>query len=209
MLFIPNKYTTWYYSIINTAKNRTLSKDVYTENHHIIPKALNGSNDKGNLVRLTAREHFICHWLLTKMAEGEAKHKMIYAAWSMVRKGRGQERYKMTSRTYESLRKQLSATKRGRTPWNKGKTYSEESKAKMSAAKKGNYVPWNKGLTGTFTHSEETRAEMSAARKGRILTDEHKAKVSAYWKGRPKSEETKRKLSEAIKAKHAAKQQGK
>ena len=205
MLFITNKYTTWYYSIINTAKNRTLPKDIYTENHHIIPKALNGSNDKDNLVRLTAREHFICHWLLTKMAEGEAKHKMIYAVWSMVRKGKGQERYKMTSRTYESLREQLSATKRGRIPWNKGKTYSEESKAKMSAAKKGKSVPWNKGLGGTYEFSDEAKKKMSTAQKGRVFSDEHRLKLSLAQKGKPKSEETKRKLSEINKAKHQAK----
>ena len=207
MLFITNKYTTWYYSIINTAKNRILSEEIYTEKHHIIPKSLSGSNNKDNLVRLTAREHFICHWLLTKMTAGEMKHKMIYAVWAMARTGIGQERYKMTSRTYESLRKQLSATKRGKTPWNKGKTYSEESRAKMSAAKKGKSIPWNKGLTGTFTHSEETKQKMSDTQKGRIFSEEHRLKLSLAQKGKPKSEETKRKLSEINKAKATAKKQ--
>ena len=32
----------------------------YYEKHHIQPKSLGGSNKKENLVRLTAREHFIC-----------------------------------------------------------------------------------------------------------------------------------------------------
>lgn len=39
----------------------------YYENHHIIPRSLNGSNSSENLVLLTAREHFICHWLLVKI----------------------------------------------------------------------------------------------------------------------------------------------
>jgi len=205
MLFITNKYTTWYNNIVKHAQERTLSEGIYAEKHHIIPKSMGGNDSKDNLARLTAREHFICHWLLTKMTTGEAKHKMIYAAWSMVRKGRGQERYKMTSRTYESLRKQLSETKRGRTPWNKGKTYSEESKAKMSAAKKGKSIPWNKGLTGVFSHSEESRQKMSNTQKGRVFSDEHRLKLSLVQKGKPKSEETKRKLSEINKAKAAAK----
>ena len=208
MLFITNKYTTWYNNIITQAQLRSLPINVYFEKHHIIPKSMGGNNAKDNLVGLTAREHFICHWLLTKMTTGEAKHKMIYAAWSMVRKGRGQERYKMTSRTYESLRKQLSETKRGRTPWNKGKTHSAETRAKMSADRKGR-TPWNKGLGGPYEFSDEAKQKMSTAQKGRVFSDEHRLKLSLVQKGKPKSEETKRKLSEAIKAKHAAKQQGK
>ena len=44
-----------------------ISCDTYTEKHHIIPRSLGGSNDIDNLVRLTAKQHFICHKLLTKM----------------------------------------------------------------------------------------------------------------------------------------------
>lgn len=208
MLFITNKYTTWYNNIVNRAKIRNLTNEAYTENHHIIPKSLNGSNGSNNLVRLTAREHFICHWLLTKMTEGNSKHKMIYAVWAMARTGVGQQRYKMTSRTYESIRNQLSRTKKGQIPWNKGITHSDETKAKMSADRKGR-TPWNKGLGGTYGFSEEAKQKMSAAQKGRIFSDEHRLKLSLVQKGKPKSEETKRKLSEAIKAIHAAKQQGK
>lgn len=39
----------------------------YTENHHIIPRCMNGSDDKDNLVSLSAREHFIAHQLLYKI----------------------------------------------------------------------------------------------------------------------------------------------
>lgn len=51
-----------YYSIIEKAKNE--DKDGkrsigYFEKHHILPKSLGGTNDKENLVKLTAREHFI------------------------------------------------------------------------------------------------------------------------------------------------------
>ena len=60
-MYLHNKYTITYYNIIAQAQSRTL--DCYTENHHIIPKSLGGSNDSDNLVALTAREHFLCHWL--------------------------------------------------------------------------------------------------------------------------------------------------
>ena len=64
-MFTLNKYTKWYYAIVDRAKIRI--NDGYTENHHIIPKSLCGSNTKDNKVDLNAREHFICHLLLTKM----------------------------------------------------------------------------------------------------------------------------------------------
>jgi hypothetical protein len=39
----------------------------YTEKHHIIPKCMGGTNNSDNMVRLTAREHYIIHQLLVKM----------------------------------------------------------------------------------------------------------------------------------------------
>ena len=61
-------------SIVSNAKNRTISG--YIEKHHIIPKSCGGSNKKENLVALTAKEHFICHLLLTKMTENNYRIKM-------------------------------------------------------------------------------------------------------------------------------------
>lgn len=58
-------YNLHYTCLVVRAKHRTL--DDYTEMHHIIPKCLGGDNGLGNLVKLTAREHFIAHLLLLKM----------------------------------------------------------------------------------------------------------------------------------------------
>ncbi len=76
-MYLDNKYTRIYYSIIDRAKNRVLNG--YTEKHHIIPKSIGGSNTKDNLVKLTPREHFICHLLLPKMLEGLSRRKMTFA----------------------------------------------------------------------------------------------------------------------------------
>lgn len=62
--FLKNKYTKYYFLIINNSKNRTKQ---YSEKHHIIPKSFGGTDDSENLVDLTPREHFICHMLLTKI----------------------------------------------------------------------------------------------------------------------------------------------
>jgi hypothetical protein len=50
MIFIDNKYTRWYYNIVNNAKSRIPTG--YTEKHHIIPKSCGGSNFKDNLAKL-------------------------------------------------------------------------------------------------------------------------------------------------------------
>ena len=62
-------YAKLYNALISFRKSNLLlkSKELYTEVHHIVPKCLGGSDDHENLVRLTAREHFIAHRLLAKM----------------------------------------------------------------------------------------------------------------------------------------------
>jgi len=107
MIFIDNKYTTWYNNIVRRAKTRSLTG--YKERHHIIPRSLGGSDLKENLVHLTAKEHFVCHLLLTKMTDGESREKMIYAAWNMANQENNQQtRHRVCSRTYQYLRQQFS-----------------------------------------------------------------------------------------------------
>ena len=100
-LFLDNKYTNWYYSIVESANTRSLQG--YRENHHIIPKCLGGSNNSSNLAALTAREHFIVHKLLIKMTEGTEKSKMAFAANRMTTSIHTD--YKITSLSYEYVRK--------------------------------------------------------------------------------------------------------
>jgi hypothetical protein len=105
-MYLQNKYTKWYNSIIYSAKSRTAIG--YLEKHHIIPKSLGGPNSKDNLVKLTAREHFICHWLLTKMTTGQNKMKMCMALVSMRASHKHHQRYKtkLTSRVYDTIKSQ-------------------------------------------------------------------------------------------------------
>ena len=90
------------------AKSRILSG--YKEQHHILPKSLGGSDDISNLVFLTAKEHFICHCLLTKMTTGPSYHKMLRAFIMMKASNSKQSRY--TSSLYETARKQFSILQR-------------------------------------------------------------------------------------------------
>lgn len=101
-MYLPNKYTKWYYNIINRAQSRVLPEEVYTEKHHVIPRSLGGSDDSGNIAVLTAREHWICHLLLTKMTTGNDRYKMAYALNMMTHVQRiGEGRYLPPSKLYE------------------------------------------------------------------------------------------------------------
>jgi hypothetical protein len=106
-VFLKNKYTNWYNKIVENARLKFYTG--YTEKHHIIPKSLGGSNEKGNLVLLSAREHFICHLLLTKMTTGKNKSKMILAVFKLTGKGKRQESSVIgNSKFYEKIKTELS-----------------------------------------------------------------------------------------------------
>lgn len=173
-----NKYNTWYNNITEKARTRTL--DGYKERHHIIPVSLGGSNNKENLVDLTAREHFICHWLLVKMYTGESKAKMVYALNGMKRNGQYTQRYetKITSRVYENLKKEFSiihsATMKGRLAHNKGVPATEEQKEKNRKSALGKKM------------SPESIAKGVAKRIGQKRTEEQKENISKSLKGKPK-----------------------
>ena len=87
-MYLQNKYTHWYYQIISRAQSREISG--YVEKHHIIPRSLGGNNSKENLVALTAREHFICHLLLTRMTTGQSRNKMISAVFYLTGRGKAE-----------------------------------------------------------------------------------------------------------------------
>lgn len=81
-MFNSSKYTTWYFNIVANARQRE-STSGYTENHHIIPRSLGGTNARSNLVRLTYREHFVVHQLLVRMVSESSRHKMQFALLRM------------------------------------------------------------------------------------------------------------------------------
>ena len=106
------KYHRHYQSLIESARNRTLPSDTYTESHHIIPRSLGGSDDKNNLVDLTAREHYIAHLLLSKIHGGEQKRKMLAAVLLM---GAIKRYKKCNSHLYESMRLAYITTVKGKS----------------------------------------------------------------------------------------------
>lgn len=110
--FINNKYTKWYYDIVLNAQYRSKNNNSYYESHHVLPKCIfpEFKKEKWNLVLLTAREHFICHLLLTKMTENKNRYRMLQAAVSFT-KWTTKKQIRtviVNSRLFEKLKKERS-----------------------------------------------------------------------------------------------------
>ena len=178
--FLENRYTRWYYAIIAQAKDRTTSQ--YTESHHVLPRSMfpNLHSNSTNRVNLTAKEHFICHWLLTKMVHlPDDVKKMWHAFWAMSM-DRDRKRHRIPVRLWVKLREQRGIIT---AEQNRMRIWTEESKEKLRQANLGR------------VNSKESNAKRSAKLKGRIISEEQKIKLRI--KKKPFSEEHKKKLSEA------------
>lgn len=136
-MFIPNKYTSWYFSIVQSRGFRVKGGATYFESHHIIPQSLGGVNQKSNRVLLTPKEHFLVHWLLTKMCiDPDHKRKMLFALTSFRQHSRNHQRC-FTAGQYEVLRRNHYESIKGKNHPSYGKPKSEETKAKMRKAALG------------------------------------------------------------------------
>lgn len=171
-MFLNNKYTKWYFAIVESAKVNSHSG--YIEKHHIIPRCMDGSDDASNIVALSARQHFVCHLLLTKMVDQDHYlSKLKYAAILLYTV----HDQKITSKMYETLKSNIKQTPewinkrtkglkgrvsptKGTVAWNKGIPASAESKRKASESLKGK-TPWNKGKA----HPSEVKKRISETLK--------------------------------------------
>jgi hypothetical protein len=118
-----------YAALINNAQMRGLGKGVYFEKHHILPRGMGGKDEVSNLVRLTAREHFLAHWLLFKI------HKN--AATSRAFKLMVQDREIKRGKDYAAAREIMASAMRGELNIAKRLDVRVKLKAKAHAPFKG------------------------------------------------------------------------
>lgn len=210
-MFNDSKYTQWYLAIISRAHTRP--KPQPAEKHHVIPKCFKQETD---LVYLTPREHFICHWLLTKMVSGTARSKMMWALHRMMFSSKeNQPRYRATSRMYELFRKRFYDQFRGKPAkrtkqYNrriveankkrtKGKTLEEQygaEKATQIRAKHSSSRTGNRNGMYRKSHSQSTRQKIGEKKRGNNygMVGENHPRF-----GTKHSEEHKRKISLSLK----------
>ena len=215
--FINNKYTLTYYSIIYTRQNTLLDSEIYLENHHIIPDCFyitnrskgkspgwiqGNSNEKNNIVRCSARDHFVLHWLLTKMLQSNtlAWYKMMWAFASLGRASAGQHRI-WTSGQYAQLKRAKYLAQKSRPSPLKGKPsgrkgikfgpMSEERKRKIGLKNRG-FNP-NRGpktpeayakLVKTCRAMTEKRMSEGKCRTDYSVSDETRHRQSLAKKGK-------------------------
>lgn len=143
--------------------------DAYYEKHHILPKSMGGTDVVANIVKLTAREHFIAHVLLAKIHGGA----QWYAVTRMA-KQTGQ----LHSRLYAIAR--IEHAKAASIALTGKKMHTQEFKDKLGQLFTG--VPLK----------AETKEKISIALKGRLawnkdkhLSNCHKKNVSNALRNKP------------------------
>jgi len=193
-MFIDNKYTRVYNSIVSRAQIDTLrSKDFgYYEKHHIVPKSLGGTNDSSNITLLTFKEHWTCHRLLCKMVS-DPKHKtaMRYALYALSRSNEDQLRGMSHHQKMICLESNRIANRNRNHKPNLGNKHTEETKAKMRKASTGK------------KHSDET---IQKIKDNNVRTySSRSSKISEFQTGRQKSDDHKLKIAKSVKKRWAEK----
>ena len=176
------RYLRGYYNLIKYAQNQNRSKETdYYERHHIIPRSFGGTNKPDNLVLLTAKEHYIAHYLLTKFTEGNMKRKAVYAFHSF-KMDRDGDRKINTPRLFEKSRREMSKIMSGKNNPMYGKTHTPESRKKISENRKGKAVgpknPWHRSnRTEEELKQRGEKATLSTKKNWEKLSDEEKEKI--------------------------------
>ena len=175
--------------IIKRAQNRTL--EGYSELHHILPKCLGGTDDPSNLIRLTAREHFIIHKILVILNPNESK--LHYALWSITNRTTGDciRDYKIGSYEYERLRinfaTRMSEHMKGENNPNYNREFTIEERQNMSKSQRKRFEDPNERLKANPFHTitDERRDELSkiwsnaskGSKNGRFKSDTSVARI--------------------------------
>lgn len=175
------KYRRWYRAICDRGQSRALSRGC--EGHHVIPRALGGSDGGSNITHLTYREHFLAHWLLTRFTSGIDRNKMLYALHMMTVVGDGHRivagwQYaiaKKASAEAAAVRMRTADARAQLSKVHKGKQITTEHRAALTRAFKGH------------KKSEQHRAKIAAALKGRAKSAEHRANIAASATGKAPS----------------------
>lgn len=218
-----NKYTNWYCNIISNAISR--ESNGYIERHHILPKSfkMGGEKDDTNIVKLTAREHFICHLLMTKMFGGYLSQKMCYAFKGLISVKNKYQSNRISSNIYKLLKESIKIEPMHRVYLlNKVKYFHKTDPELVLHLNNG----WSLEMTAEYkigrvgnmkgkSHSENTKEKM----RNIVKTPERNLKISnsvksAYSEGRLDrkgenntnfgkihSEETRKKISLGLKNK--------
>jgi hypothetical protein len=160
-------YKKHYDLLIESRKNRKLIDGEYYEIHHITPKSMGGTNKPSNLIKLTAREHFIAHWLLWRIHQNS---EMAFAFYCLTYMSKNQK--VKSSRIYEEC-------KLARRPFIVENNKKYHKGKKLSKEQIENIQKVFKNLVRTESH----RQNISESLKNKPKSDIHKQNLSKSLKG--------------------------
>jgi hypothetical protein len=146
-------YKKAYTNLIKTRIDRKPDGDTYYEKHHIVPKCWGGTNKKENLIKLTAREHYIAHWLLYRMRPDSIG--TAFAFWKMTFPGGKfleKRDYKINSRMYAEAK---SAMAQANKKLNTGRKVDEKYLVKWSKNKNNSKEIINTQTGETYTNAKQ------------------------------------------------------
>lgn len=166
-------YKLHYDKIIKRAKNRQL--DCYTESHHIIPRCMNGKDDKDNLANLTAREHFIAHILLVKIYPNE---KGLINAVNMMTVDNNSTK-RIHNRMYGWLKEKFIERQSERQKGEKNSQYgtiwvyknNETIKIKKAELKQFEYEGWQRGRKEKAVIKKEKKISKLKIERSKLIKE--------------------------------------
>jgi hypothetical protein len=146
-------YKKHYINLIESRFHRNIEDGVYYEKHHIIPKCWGGSNNKKNIIHLTAREHYIAHWLLYRMRPNSTGTALAF--WKMTFPGGKfleRREYKVSARMYSEAKEAMAEANR---KLNIGKKVKPEHLVKWSKNKNNSKIIVNTITGQIYTNSKQ------------------------------------------------------
>jgi hypothetical protein len=180
-------YQKIYNQLVERGKNRITEE--YTEKHHIIPKCMGGGNEIENIVKLTAREHFIAHWLLSRLYPNNIKINRAF--WLMANSPiPNKKRYIPSSRAYKEAKEKLQMWIHNNRPEGFGNMITSHPTRgnKISESLQKYYK--NNPLLKKKPKSDESKKKISLSKTGSTHTESTKNKIG---KNQPKEKPSKRK----------------
>lgn len=164
---------------------------IYYEKHHIMPKCIGGLDNKENLVLLTAKEHYVCHKLLTYIHKGNRKLVCAFHFMSTSKKYGNI----VSSRDYKNaieLQRSTPISKETRekiSKINKGKKITKEHIAKIVnngkiTKSKEDYKNKMKNIISGSKNGMYGKIGILSPNYGKHLTEDQKQHLSNLYKNK-------------------------
>lgn len=177
-------YLKTYHALVNHA--RAEKRSGYLELHHIVPRCVFGEglfdennlehvNSDENVVYLTAREHFIAHWLLRRAYPNNKKLGLAFWAMAGMFSPDQQRNYIPSSRAIEEAR--IAATNAKKTPilqYDLDGNYVSEFKSLNEASDRIGIVP------NAIGQNLNSLTKSAGGYQWRFKTKQYPKKIESY-----------------------------